>query len=67
MKYYGYAEKPLGSPKKAFFSDGEEIFIAGEGDIVNKKYKIVKIGLNTVEAEDVTTKHRQVLPLQEQQ
>jgi len=67
LKYYGYAEKPLGSPKKAFFSDGEEIFIAGEGDIVNKKYKIVKIGVNTVEAEDVATKHRQVLPLQEQQ
>jgi hypothetical protein len=67
LKYYGYAEKPLGSPKKAFFSDGEEIFIAAEGDIVNKKYKIVKIGVNTVEAEDITTKHRQVLPLQEQQ
>jgi len=66
LKYYGYAEKPVGSPKKAFFSDGEEIFIAGEGDIVNKKYRIVKIGVNTVEAEDVTTKHRQVLPLQEQ-
>lgn len=67
LKYYGYAEKPMGSSKKAFFSDGDDIFIAGEGDIVNKKYRIVKIGVNTVEAEDIATKHRQVLPLQEQQ
>jgi hypothetical protein len=66
LKYYGYAEKPMGGPKKAFFSDGDEIYIASEGDIVAKKYKIVKIGVNTVEAEDIATKNRQVLPLQEQ-
>ncbi len=65
LKYYGYAHKPTETQKKAFLAEGEDIYIAAEGDIVNKKYKIVKIGVNTVEAEDLTTKHRQLLPLQE--
>lgn len=65
LKYYGYAHKPSETAKRAFFVDGEEIFIAGEGEIVNKRYRIVKIGVNTVEVEDLVTKHKQALPLQE--
>ncbi len=65
LKYYGYAQKPTGQSKKAFFVDGEDIFIAGEGEIVNKRYKILKIGVNTVEVEDIVTKQKQTLPMQE--
>ncbi len=65
LKYYGYAHKPSETAKRAFFVDGEEIFIAREGEIVNKRYKILKIGVNTVEVEDQVTKNKQTLPLQE--
>ena len=65
LKYYGYAHKPDETARKAFFVDAEEIFIATEGEIVNKKYKILKIGVNTVEVEDLVTKSKQTLPLQE--
>ncbi len=65
LKYYGYAHKPDETAKKAFFLDAEEIFIATEGEIVNKRYKILKIGVNTVEVEDLVTKSKQTLPLQE--
>jgi len=65
LKYFGYAHKPGDTAKKAFFVNGEEIFIAAEGEVVNKRYRIVKIGVNTVEAEDLVTKHKQTLPLQE--
>ena len=65
LKYYGYAHKPNETAKKAFFLDGEEIFIATEGETVNKRYKIIKIGVNTVEVEDLVNKNKQTLPLQE--
>lgn len=65
LKYYGYAHKPSETAKRAFFVEGEEIFIAGEGEIVNKRYKILKIGVNTVEVEDQVTKNKQTLPLLE--
>lgn len=63
LKYYGYAS-PKGSAKRtAFFLDGEEILVAGEGDTVKKRYKVVRIGVNSVEMEDTESKSRQTLPL----
>ena len=65
LKYYGYAHKPNETAKKAFFVDEEEIFIATEGEIVNKRYEILKIGVNTVEVEDLVNKNKQTLTLPE--
>jgi len=62
LKFYGFASKP-GESKKIFLSQGDDIFIASEGDIVNRRYHIVHIGVNTVEVEDVLDKRRQVIPL----
>ena len=62
LKFYGFASKP-GEPKKVFLSQGEDIFIAAEGDIVNRRYRVVRIGVNSVEVEDVLDGRRQVLPL----
>ncbi len=62
LKYYGFASKP-GEPRQAFLSQGEDVFIAGEGDIVNRRYKVVRIGPVSVEVEDLQYNHRQVLPL----
>ena len=65
-KYYGYTSPP-GSPKKrVFFLDGEEIITANEGDVLKKKYKVVRIGVNSVVMEDVDTKSQQTLPLAEE-
>ncbi len=62
LKFYGFASKP-GESKKVFLSRGEAIFIAAEGDIVNRRYRVVRIGVNTVEVEDVLDGRRQVIPL----
>ncbi|MGH9492009.1 MAG: hypothetical protein ACRD2K_00785 [Terriglobales bacterium] len=62
LKFYGFASRP-GESKKVFLSQGEDIFIAAEGDIVNRRYRVVRIGVNSVEVEDVLDGRRQVLPL----
>lgn len=62
LKFYGFASRP-GEPKKIFLAQGENIFIGGEGDIVNRRYRIVKIGANSVEIEDVLNNNRQSIPL----
>jgi hypothetical protein len=46
-----------------FLSKGEDIFIAKEGQIIDRRYRILKIGPNSVEVEDVLTNNRQTLPL----
>jgi hypothetical protein len=62
LKFYGYTGNKSG-PKQVFLSKGDDIFIAKEGQIVDRRYKILKIGPNSVEVEDVLTNNRQTLPL----
>ena len=65
-KYYGYTS-PRGSlQKKAFFLDGEDILTANEGEVIKRKYRVVRIGVNSVVLEDTDTKSQQTLPLAEE-
>jgi hypothetical protein len=62
LKFYGYASEP-GEPKRIFLSQGEDVFIAGEGDIIDRRYKILRITPTQVEVEDVLNNNRQNIPL----
>jgi hypothetical protein len=62
LKLYGWASL-AGEPKKIFLSQGGDVFVAGEGEIVARRYKVVKIGSNSVEIEDLLSNHRQSIPL----
>jgi len=66
LKFFGFANKP-GEPKKVFLSQGEDVFIAGEGEIVDRRYRILRIITNpaSVEVEDVLNNNRQTIPLTE--
>lgn len=67
LKFYGYVS-PAGTPqKRAFFMEGEEIHVVHEGDLVKKRYKVVRIGVNSVVMEDTQFGSQQTLPLEEQQ
>lgn len=62
LKFYGYAG-PRNGGKKVFLIKGEDIFLAKEGDIVDRRYKIVRVGTTSVEVEDVLTNHTETIPL----
>jgi hypothetical protein len=62
LKFFGFANKP-GEPRKAFLSQGDDVFIAVEGDIVDRRYKVIHIGPTSVEVEDVLYNNRQSIPL----
>lgn len=64
LKFYGYSN-PRTGPKRAFFLEGEDIHVGSEGDMIKKRYKIVKIGLNSVVVEDIDFKNQQTLALEE--
>ena len=46
-----------------FLLKGEDIFLAKEGDMVDRRYKIVRVGTNSVEVQDVLTNHTETIPL----
>jgi hypothetical protein len=62
LRFFGFASRP-GEPKRVFLKQGEDTFIAGEGDIVDRRYRIIRIGPTFVEVEDVLNNNRQSIPL----
>jgi len=67
LKYYGFSTARNNGRKTAFFLDGDEISVAGEGETVKKRYRVVRIGVNSVLMEDTESKRQQSLPLTEEQ
>ena len=65
FKYFGYVGGSKPGSKRAFFLDGEEILVGGEGEIVLKRYKIIRVGLNSVVVRDLQFEGDQTLPLEE--
>ena len=63
LKFYGFAISKPGESKRIFLSQGEDVFIAKEGDIVDRRYKVVRISPNSVEILDVLSNNRQSIPL----
>jgi hypothetical protein len=63
LKFYGYAGRPDSTVRRAFFLDGDDIFVAGENEVVKNRYKIVRIGVNSAVVEDTTNKNQQTLKL----
>lgn len=62
LKFYGYAG-PKGGNRQVFLLRGEDIFLAREGQIIDRRYKILHIGTNSVEIQDVLTNHTETKPL----
>jgi hypothetical protein len=62
LKFYGFAT-PQGGTKRIFLTKNEDVFIAKEGEIVDRRYKVVRISPNSVEILDVLSNNRENIPL----
>ena len=66
LKFYGWSTTTAAGKRMGYFLDGEEILLAGEGDTLKRKYKIVRIGPGAAVIEDLDAKHQQSVPLTEE-
>jgi hypothetical protein len=55
MKYYGYGTIPDGTARRAYLTDGDDVYIVAEGDTLLGRFRIVKIGNATIEFEDISS------------
>jgi hypothetical protein len=62
LKFFGFANRP-GEPKSIFLSQDGDIFVAKEGDIVDRRYRVLRISPTSVEIEDVLNNNKQSIPL----
>jgi hypothetical protein len=62
LKYFGTAVRMNGR-RQAFLLQGEDVYLAAQGDIVARKYRIVSIGATNIQVEDLVNQDTQTLPL----
>ncbi len=63
LKYMGLVEVKGGAKIAVLLSEQKEILQGREGDLLGGRYRIAKIGIESVDVQDVTSGHIQRLPL----
>jgi hypothetical protein len=63
VKFYGYGSVPT---KRAFLTDGDKIYIVGEGDTLLGRFRILRISNASLEFEEISTGARGTAPLDQQ-
>jgi hypothetical protein len=63
LKFFG-TMVGAGGKKQAFLLQGEDVYLASQGDIVARKYKIMSITERNIQVQDLTNANTQTLPLQ---
>lgn len=66
LKYFGYGTVPTGSPRRAFLTDGDDVYIVTEGDTLLGRYRILRVGNSNLEFQDISSGLHGTTPLEEQ-
>jgi hypothetical protein len=61
LKFFGIASQQ--GSRKAILSSGDDVFVVAEGEIVQRRYKIVKLNPTSIEVQDVLNNNLQTIPL----
>ena len=62
LKFFG-TETAANGHRRAFLLKGDDVFLASEGDIVQRRYRVEAIAANSIVVEDLATNNKQTLPL----
>jgi hypothetical protein len=65
LRFFGFARGGAAGVHRVFLTDGDAVFVAQEGQVVMRRYKVLHIQAQSVEVEDVTAARRWVLPLEQ--
>jgi len=66
VKFFGYGTVPNSMSRRAFFTDGEEIYIVGEGELLLNRFRILRIGNANLDYEEISSGLRGTAILEEQ-
>ncbi len=66
LKFYGFQNRSA-TDKQIFLAENDVVFVAKQGDIIDRRYRVVSIQKTSVTIEDVLTNNKQDIPLRNQQ
>jgi hypothetical protein len=66
VKFYGFGTVPNGTTRLAFFTDGQEVYVVAEGEVLLQRFRILRIGNASLEFEEISSGRTATAPLEEQ-
>jgi len=64
FRFYGFVAEPAaGGQRRAFFTDGENVFILREGETLAERFRLLHIGNDTAEFEEISSGRHATLNL----
>jgi len=63
--FYGFVTDVQTGARRAFFMEGENVYIIGVGETLLGRYKLMQIGNSSVEIEEISTGRRATLTMEE--
>ena len=55
VRFYGFGTVPNGTSRRAFLTDGQEVYVVAEGETFLNRFRILRIGNASLEFEEIAT------------
>ena len=65
VKFFGYTTDPTSGKRRAFFTNGEDVFILSEGEMLQNRFRLLRIGNAAADFEEIMSGKRATLPLEQ--
>jgi hypothetical protein len=66
VRFFGFGTVPNGTVRLAFFTNGEDIYVVAEGELLLNRFRILRIGNTNLEYEEISNGLRGTAILEEQ-
>jgi hypothetical protein len=63
--FFGYVTDSRTGARRAFFSEGDEVYVVGVGEVLLGRFRLLQIGNSTAELEETSSGRRATLTIQE--
>jgi hypothetical protein len=63
--FFGHVTDNRSGARRAFFSEGEEVYVLGLGEVLLNRFRLVQIGNNTAELEELASGRRTTLTMEQ--
>lgn len=65
FKFYGFTSDTGSGKRRAFFTDGDDVWIVGEGETIQRRFRLLRIGNTSAEVEEIASSRRINAPLEQ--
>ncbi len=65
VRFYGFAEGSASGNRRVFLTDGEGVFVAKQGDVILRRYRLTRIGNDSIDIEEISGANRWTVKMEQ--